>query len=352
MSTLDTALSLAAVGWYVFPFSAGGKPLVRWGEEATTDTDTIKRWFQRDDRRIGIHTGNSGLVVVDRDRKDGRDGFASLKAAGLPLPRTFHYTSRNGRGRHDFYAAPGDADLTIATEVHGMTGVDIRAGVGAIVYNGPALIERPTLAPAPDWALVHRVERDYDAVSFDAWLSEERRPEPGTKALRLAKAVPLKGVGNADLLPVLTPIVDALMWGDGRRLVFDLARERYTRHWPGTGEAFDRAWEKAVARVEDEWENAPGPKRQPPARETTRHPDTERVTRRTLQLTPASAIRPRPVVWLWDGRLALGTLSLLAGREGIGKSTVAYWIAARITRGDLDGLAHGTPRSVLVAATE
>jgi hypothetical protein len=44
---------------------------------------------------------------------------------------------------------------------------------------------------------------------------------------------------------------------------------------------------------------------------------------RRLRLTPASHIRPRPVRWPWDLRLALGTLCPLAGREGIGKSTLA-----------------------------
>jgi hypothetical protein len=73
---------------------------------------------------------------------------------------------------------------------------------------------------------------------------------------------------------------------------------------------------------------------------------------RHLELTSAATIRPRPVFWLWKGRLALGTLGLLAGREGLGKSTLAYWITARITRGELFGHYQGTPRSVLVCATE
>ncbi|WP_347756817.1 AAA family ATPase [Agrococcus sp. ProA11] len=349
MSAVDIALSLAAVGWHVFPCTAEGKPLVRWGDEATTDPATIKRGFRRGER-IGIHCGKSGLLVVDRDRKDDRDGFASLKAAGIKLPATMHYTSRSGRGRHDLYAAPAGMDCTIATDVHGMAGVDIRAGVGMVIYNGPALTEAPSLAPAPAWAIVHRKERGYSStVSLEAWLAEERTPEPNTKARTLAEAVPLDGVSNAKLLPLLTPIVDALVWGQGRRQAYDVARERYTRNYPDAGEAFDQAWIKAVARVEADWQavmHAPPTERIAPTRAEAR------PRARTLQLTPASAIRPRPVVWLWDGRLALGTLALLAGREGIGKSTTAYWIAARVTRGELPGESLGKPRGVLIAATE
>jgi len=73
---------------------------------------------------------------------------------------------------------------------------------------------------------------------------------------------------------------------------------------------------------------------------------------RKLVLTSAAEIKPRPVFWLWAGRLALGTLSLLAGREGLGKSTLGYWMAARVTRGELPGEYFGTPKGVLVCATE
>ena len=46
------------------------------------------------------------------------------------------------------------------------------------------------------------------------------------------------------------------------------------------------------------------------------------------------------------------TISLIAGREGIGKSLLAYTLAADISRGRLPGVHEGTPRSVIVAATE
>lgn len=81
-------------------------------------------------------------------------------------------------------------------------------------------------------------------------------------------------------------------------------------------------------------------------------PVPEVETGRRLKLTSAASIKPRPVFWLWDGRLALGTLGLLAGREGLGKSTLAYWIAARVTRGELPGEHSGAPRGVLACATE
>jgi hypothetical protein len=55
--------------------------------------------------------------------------------------------------------------------------------------------------------------------------------------------------------------------------------------------------------------------------------------KRLVYVTRAADIQPRPVRWLWEGRLAQGTFNLLGGREGIGKSIVSSTIAADITRG-------------------
>jgi hypothetical protein len=73
---------------------------------------------------------------------------------------------------------------------------------------------------------------------------------------------------------------------------------------------------------------------------------------RRLKLVPASTINVKPVHWLWNNRIPLGELTLLAGREGIGKSTIAYTLAAWITTGTMKGKYLGEPRSVVVAATE
>jgi hypothetical protein len=81
-------------------------------------------------------------------------------------------------------------------------------------------------------------------------------------------------------------------------------------------------------------------------------PPSEDDQSRRIVLTAASKIKPRRVEWLWDARIALGTLSLLAGREGLGKSILAYTLAAMITRGTMPGEHFGTAKSVLVAATE
>lgn len=64
---------------------------------------------------------------------------------------------------------------------------------------------------------------------------------------------------------------------------------------------------------------------------------------------------PRPVSWLWPGRLPLGKLTLLAGDPGLGKSFFTTWLAARVSRcDDLPDGKNGLrkPGDVLILSAE
>lgn len=77
-----------------------------------------------------------------------------------------------------------------------------------------------------------------------------------------------------------------------------------------------------------------------------------RAEQRKIRLTPASAFRLKAVKWVWEGRMPLGEITLVPGREGAGKSTFLAWMAAAVTRGELPGMHFEHPRAVLYAATE
>ena len=47
----------------------------------------------------------------------------------------------------------------------------------------------------------------------------------------------------------------------------------------------------------------------------------------------ASALKPTQVHWLWQGRIPLGTITLLDGDPGLGKSLITLDLAGRVTRG-------------------
>lgn len=79
---------------------------------------------------------------------------------------------------------------------------------------------------------------------------------------------------------------------------------------------------------------------------------SEPLERRELQLEWGNESDPLPVYWGWAGRIPLGALTLVGGREGTGKSTFCAWLAAQVTRGRLPGEWSGRPRRVLYVASE
>lgn len=71
-----------------------------------------------------------------------------------------------------------------------------------------------------------------------------------------------------------------------------------------------------------------------------------------LTLVPASAITIRRPTFLWDRRLPDSAVSLFAGREGLGKTVLATWLAARVTQGQLTGSRLGRPADIVYVGTE
>jgi hypothetical protein len=58
---------------------------------------------------------------------------------------------------------------------------------------------------------------------------------------------------------------------------------------------------------------------------------------RRLEAVPVSDIQMAAVRWLWPQRIAYGTLTVLAGEPGLGKSLRMWNLAARLSRGELTG---------------
>ena len=64
------------------------------------------------------------------------------------------------------------------------------------------------------------------------------------------------------------------------------------------------------------------------------------------------AIKLKRTRWLWDGWIPLQAITLIAGIEGLGKSTYALHLAARLTRGQLEGEYFKKPVNVSLYTTE
>jgi len=73
---------------------------------------------------------------------------------------------------------------------------------------------------------------------------------------------------------------------------------------------------------------------------------------RRVVLVRGSDIRAEHVEYLDEGLIPLRTVTLVTGLDGVGKSTILYEKAARLTRGTLKGHYFGIPSDVVIASSE
>lgn len=180
---LDTALSMAANGWHVFPCLPGRKQpalAVSWQVIATTDPARIRAWWRRAACNIGIACGPSGLVVLDLDIPGHGDRQAAAGTAsganrladlcrqhGEAYPDGTLTVQTPSGGQHLYFRTPPDiripnsaGKLAPLIDIRGAGGYVV--GPGSRTSQGRYAVSRP-LPPAP----------------LPAWLSElARQPDP------------------------------------------------------------------------------------------------------------------------------------------------------------------------------
>jgi hypothetical protein len=177
---LAEALRYAAQGWPVFPVwwvengqcACGnadcqhpgkhpiGKLAPNGRNSATTDPETIKRWWRQYPKaNIGIPTGpESGLVVVDLDPRNG--GSVEKLPGNLPLTLT---AKTGGGGWHYYLVHPGDG-FRFPKALPGCEGADLKVAGGYVLappsthvsgrrYSWEMPPETTLLAPCPEWLL-------------------------------------------------------------------------------------------------------------------------------------------------------------------------------------------------------
>ncbi len=142
----------------VFPvtFTSDGRkvPLIKnWQIDASTDPNQHKLWQEQFRDRIhcwGTPTGPStGILVLDIDKKEGRDGFHALQQQGVQVPTTLSQRTPNG-GAHAFFKYPNDGHRygNKTKLFFDGSGVDVRGDGGfASIYN----LDQTAIAECPDW---------------------------------------------------------------------------------------------------------------------------------------------------------------------------------------------------------
>jgi hypothetical protein len=149
MNFFDAAADLIPLGFKVFPIVPGRKiPLIKaWQRAGSDDLETITTWANEwPDANIGIATGAaSGVVVIDVDVKEGKNGPATLEALakqGKTLPPSPITQTPTG-GRHRFFrAVPGIRNaVEIGKDGRGLgRGIDVRGEGGFIVAPPSRLV--------------------------------------------------------------------------------------------------------------------------------------------------------------------------------------------------------------------
>lgn len=144
------ALGYATRGYPVFPVRGDKRPLVKWGEAATTDAAQIRAWWARWPlAMIGMPTGaRSGIDVLDVDRKGGVDGLANLRALGIDPFQLSPIVAETPSGGLHFYMAHGGPLKNSAGLL--AEGVDVR-GDGGMVTLPPSIRDLNDLGSQYSW---------------------------------------------------------------------------------------------------------------------------------------------------------------------------------------------------------
>lgn len=146
----------AALPWPVFACGEDKRPVVETGfKAATRDVATIRAQFARTGAiLIGVPTGRvSGIVVVDIDIKEGRDGRRWLDANRDALPETRTHKTLSG-GLHLVFLTPGNVEIRNSAS-RLAPGVDVRGEGGYVI-----------VPPSPGYS----VADDIDPAEMPGWL--------------------------------------------------------------------------------------------------------------------------------------------------------------------------------------
>lgn len=140
-SILDHALNYAQMNWPIFPVKFK-VPLTEHGfYDASTDEDTIRKWYAEfPDAGIALSTGKpSGVVVLDFDIQKHSEAKTFLDR--LLKDKNFKASTvrsrSGGGGLHMFYKLPEDKDISSFAAWSGIPGFDIR-GTGGYLLLPPS----------------------------------------------------------------------------------------------------------------------------------------------------------------------------------------------------------------------
>lgn len=222
MDNVAKALALARLGIKVFPVDhETRRPVIKGNgfyDAVSDDFEKIATWFSLDypEAEVGYWAGGSGLFVadVDRGKKNGKDGFSSIKAAGHAdeMGKTHSYPTASG-GEHRVFQTDR-LDLTLSADYDGIEGFDIRAGGSYAVWWGDSVPESRDAfsADIPEWMTKAPEKDTFSGEGFSGSVSEwlDAIPDdvlPSSKTVDLIGRIPTGKFGHPEMIDLAWSVV-------------------------------------------------------------------------------------------------------------------------------------------------
>lgn len=346
---LDWALWYAALGWPIFP-CAGKTPIQKGGfYTATTEAAQIHAWWaQWPTSNIGAPMGGWGWALDEDPRNGGDITRVQLEHEHGKLPDTMRSLSGRGDGGgHSFWASPAG-------------GVRHKAALGDgldVIATGGYVILPPSIHP--DTRRAYQWEYGPDELlpqPAPAWL--ETRVAPGTQTPERVRMAPGEAIVQGTREKTLVRMAGSMRHHGAT------AQEIYAAITIMNGRCEPPLDDEALQRIAHSVERYPpapptipatptdpfatGLPSVPQMLEPSTRPHNTRLPSRIAipTIITMDEVNAQPVEWLWWPYLALGTLAMLDGDPGIGKSLLTSQLAASLSRGlgfpNQEGIPEGT----------
>lgn len=305
--------------WTLVAVGLDKRPLGQWSEGGanrynTTNLELVTELANAPG--IAVVTGPSSIVTIDVDNKPAYDAW--IARFGEPKTRI----AKTPRGRHFHYKAPPGIPIGPATEI--MPGIDLRGGESYAILPPSILAgeyawanDKPILAlPQEILELLQdsRPQRKEKILSGDAFSTGSRNDH----LFSMAKGMRDAGFDQSSILAAITetnktrcdPPLPA-------HEVADIAQSvmRYDIGLMAGIDQLTRLRAAAATEAEDALPQLAA--------------NTEHLPVAWLVDDPVDEID-----WVWKGFLAPGTLSMLHGEGGLGKSWIALKIAEQMLTPD------------------
>jgi hypothetical protein len=295
--------------WTILAVGPDKRPLGKWssGERNRYDYRNALDVFARANqaRAFGIIAGASGLIIIDLDSTEAIRLYA--ERFGVPHTRV----ANTPRGRHVYYLAPDDLTLGPSTKI--LPGIDVRAGESYAIIP-----PSETEAGAYTWA------NDLPIASLPAnvrALLEEKAgetlPEPGERVT--------EGQRNDTLFNRVVRLYRA---GLDDATIITCAKSIVAEYFDGVMTEVEIL---NTCRSGKTWVQ------KHPNEDPEDEPETGDLIQRLHRLDTRHLVEDAPPIidWVWEDYLAPGTLNMLHGDGGLGKSYLSLKIAEQMSQ--LDG---------------